>query len=376
MTDTQPDISAARAPLAVVTALRDTVQAMLRDARTDLSGLVAICLNHAVSAETVLDLQHATLDAARTAARPGFVTRMLHGTPEPPAAFVAALRTATAAVLRAILAPVPPEKPPAEAAPVDPTDDNAGLMRQSTWLIQATNRTAAAAGRVSDRCGVVLEAAAMAFIGINTTADASEQVATATEALSRDLGRTEQASLAASAAAEQASSVIQELEAAAASIGSVTDIIRGIAARTNMLALNATIEAARAGEAGRGFAVVAKEVKALAQQTAAATGKIGQSIEQIRAAVTGAARQVAAIQQSTSDLREMATTGAESVARQRISVNEINQAAQDASTAVKQMHEGIEEVATQSFELSTATEELLAGAEVLHARASGPRTAA
>jgi len=162
--------------------------------------------------------------------------------------------------------------------------------------------------------------------------------------------------------AEQTNTQISKLLEAADSIKPVVKVIRDIAAQTNLLALNATIEAARAGEAGKGFAVVAQEVKALAAQSAEATGIIIDQVAGIQGATQESASAIREIGATIGRLSEIASTIAGAVQVQRQSTHEITKNVRQAADNTLRVADNIVDVNRGAIEIGTASAQVLGSA--------------
>jgi methyl-accepting chemotaxis protein len=235
----------------------------------------------------------------------------------------------------------------------------------STELESSAGALTGTAERGRQLATIVAAASEEASNNVQSVAAASEQLSSSVHEISRQV---QESARMASEAVDQARGTterVSELSKAAGRIGDVVELINAIAGQTNLLALNATIEAARAGEAGRGFAVVASEVKALAEQTAKATGEIGQQVSGIQMATQDSVSAISEISGTIEKLSEVSSAIAAAVEQQGAATQEISRNVQHAANGTQQVSANITDVERGASETGTASSRVLSAAQLL-----------
>ena len=240
----------------------------------------------------------------------------------------------------------------------------------STELETSAGSLTATAERSEQLTAVVAAASEEASTNVQSVASATEEMASSVNEISRQVQDSARIANEAVEQAQKTNGRVAELAKAAARIGDVVELINTIAGQTNLLALNATIEAARAGEAGRGFAVVASEVKALAEQTAKATGEISQQISGIQAATQESVGAIKEIGDTIGRMSEIASTIASAVEEQGAATQEIARNVQQAAHGTQQVSANIADVQRGASETGSASSQVLTAAKSLSGESS------
>jgi methyl-accepting chemotaxis protein len=235
----------------------------------------------------------------------------------------------------------------------------------STQLEASAGTLTSTAERAQQLTTTVAAASEEASTNVRSVASATEEMASSINEIGRQVQDSARMAGEAVEQARKTNDRVSELSKAAARIGDVVELINTIAGQTNLLALNATIEAARAGEAGRGFAVVASEVKALAEQTAKATGEIGQHITGIQTATQDSVNAIKEIGGTIEKLCEISSTIASAVEEQGAATQEISRNVQQAAHGTQQVSSNITDVQRGASETGSASSQVLAAAQSL-----------
>ncbi|HRU40369.1 MAG TPA: methyl-accepting chemotaxis protein [Candidatus Diapherotrites archaeon] len=171
-------------------------------------------------------------------------------------------------------------------------------------------------------------------------------------------------------AGHNVASAIKSLDEKSKQIGEIVEVISSISNQTNLLALNAAIEAARAGEQGRGFAVVSDEVRKLAEQSSAATGKISNLIEEIKQGTENAVKEVETSEliikdqeTSVADVKRIFEIIASSVEQMRVKFVEVTKGTKNIDTETAEINEVISKLAVIAEGYAANSEEVAASTE-------------
>ncbi|WP_020185712.1 PAS domain-containing methyl-accepting chemotaxis protein [Methylopila sp. 73B] len=203
-------------------------------------------------------------------------------------------------------------------------------------------------------------AATQSTANVQNVAAGAEELAASVSEISRQLDYALKTTVEAVDAANRASDTAGGLASSATEIGSVTELIRDIAAQTNLLALNATIEAARAGEAGRGFAVVAAEVKNLAAQTSQATDEISRNVATVQSSTSGVVEAIRLVVATIQQIHNASTNIASAVEEQSAVTQDMSANMHEAARAVETVTESLNSIARSAADIDAATQQVRA----------------
>jgi methyl-accepting chemotaxis protein len=241
-------------------------------------------------------------------------------------------------------------------------------------LQNAAKVLASSAEESTQQSTAVAAASEEASTNVQAVASATEELTSSVREIGRQVTESTRITGMAVEQASRSGDTMQGLAKAAQRIGDVVELINTIAGQTNLLALNATIEAARAGEAGRGFAVVASEVKALAEQTAKATGEIGQQILAIQEATKESVGSIEEIGKTIASVNEIATAIAAAVEEQGMATAEIARNVQEAARGTQEVSSNIVGVSQTASETGQTATQLLSSANELSQQSEALRT--
>ncbi len=253
-------------------------------------------------------------------------------------------------------------------------DEAMTVLDGSTEAMQSGSRElTGTSDLVRQQSALVSDAADTTMAGIDHLAAAANELAASISEIGRNVSYSASGSKGAADLARNASAELEALVRSSENVGTVVEIIRGIAAQTSMLALNATIEAARAGEMGRGFAVVASEVKSLSAQTAKATEEVSSQIGAMQTASQRSLHAIRDIVEAIGDVESVADAIARSVQEQGHATAEIARQVQLASHGARSSAGVVDNFEALTVRTHGAAEHLQAAADALAAQAQGIR---